>query len=747
MSLQPTSEKLRSSISEAETTLGYETDRLKRYVEDRVSRTCFRVLIYASGCLLVYFEIGLVLAMAAFALLVVADFFDVLILQLRVRPLVLEQRVASARKWAFFGGAVQGLGMASAPAFYFFSVPEPNVLYVIGCLGLSGVSAGLVLPQNRAVGLFRLGLYTIAPIILTLIQVFVFKADYIGVIDDPALTVLLAAMFIMFLTFSRSGLVHHRINSDLSRSREDLKLANAQMAAQQAEMRRLSQVAQKANDTVIITDKDRNIVWVNEAFTRSSGYTFEEAEGEQIAQLMTQGDPEILAKDDIDKAVANGQSFRGVLQSIHKNGTRFWSDVNLFPILDDQGDTEFFVTIERDVTEARQLAKEMAEARAQAEAGAKAKADFLANMSHEIRTPLGGVLGTADLLVETNLDEEQRRYVDVIRGSSLSLMTIVNDILDLSKLDSGRLELHPVTFSPEACFRETLDLLSPMARAKNLRLHLRLATDLPSAVKADDGRLRQVLTNILGNAIKFTETGSVSLSLSMTREGDLQFEVTDTGIGIDPDKIEQIFDHFMQAEASTTRRFGGTGLGLSISRHIVDVMGGHISVDSAVGKGSTFRVTVPVEVLEGFGFVATDGRHARVQEFGLKSGLSILIADDNRTNRFLLEKYLKDQPVEVQFAVDGRDALEKVATADFDLVFMDISMPNMGGVQATQEIRKLLKPQPTIVALTAHALEDERHLCVRAGMDDVLAKPIRKVEFLDWIAAFQRGAKQNERAI
>ncbi|MCP4817572.1 MAG: response regulator, partial [Shimia sp.] len=274
----------------------------------------------------------------------------------------------------------------------------------------------------------------------------------------------------------------------------------------------------------------------------------------------------------------------------------------------------------------------------------------------------------------------------------------------------------------------------------------RLATDLPSAVKADDGRLRQVLTNILGNAIKFTETGSVSLSLSMTREGDLQFEVTDTGIGIDPDKIEQIFDHFTQAEASTTRRFGGTGLGLSISRHIVDVMGGHISVDSAVGKGSTFRVTVPVEVLEGFGFVATDGRHARVQEFGLKSGLSILIADDNRTNRFLLEKYLKDQPVEVQFAVDGRDALEKVATADFDLVFMDISMPNMGGVQATQEIRKLLKPQPTIVALTAHALEDERHLCVHAGMDDVLAKPIRKVEFLDWIAAFQRGAKQHESA-
>lgn len=716
-----------------------EQERLQLYVDDRIRRFGVGILLYVGGCFVAYLAIGIWLSLAAFALLFFSDLLDLWSLKARVRPFAEEGCVQRAQKWALFGGFSQGVGFALAPSFYFFNVAEPNIIFVIGALGLGAVNSAMVLPQNRPVGMARLILYGIVPLVMVLIQKYVFGHWEPVVFNDPALTMLLGCMFYMMITFSKAGLVNHQINQALFQSREELRQANAHMASQQAEMRRLSQVAQRANDTIIITDKDRTIVWVNEAFTKNSGYSAEEAMGENIAQLMTHGDPEMLAENDIDIAAAAHEDFRGVLKSKRKDGSLFWSEANLFPILDKHGEVEFFVTIERDMTEARQLAQEMAEARAQAEAGARAKAEFLANMSHEIRTPLSGVMGTVDLLAETELTEEQTRYTDTIRGSSLSLMAIINDILDLSKLDAGRMEMNPVAFSPEACFRETLDLLAPMARAKNLSLKLHIGQDLPVAIKADDGRLRQVLTNILGNAIKFTERGSVTLEIRMGDKNTLCFDVVDTGIGIAEEKLGQIFEHFSQAETSTTRRFGGTGLGLTISRHIVEAMGGRISVASQLGKGSVFHVCVPVAAASAEELKVVNAATTRGGAVHLREGLSILIAEDNQTNRFLLGKYLKDQPVDVTFAKDGLEALELAAGRQFDLVFMDMSMPKMGGVDATREIRKLLKPQPMIVALTAHAFAEERAACLEAGMDDFLTKPIRKAEFLNWILAFQNG--------
>lgn len=744
MSSQISSDGAPRSVQDAIAATRREKERLDDYVKDRVKRTRVRMFLYVFGCVVAYSAIGLPLSLAAFALLVVSDLLDVFLLARYAHPLSLAGQVRKAQKIALIGGVAQGVGFAFAPALYFFTVENPDVIFVIGCLGLGAVNAAMVLPQNLAVGAARLTIHGITPGVMLLVERALSGTWELDTFTNPATVMLLGCMIYMLYTFSKAGVINHNINRALLRSREDLKLANAHMARQQAEMRRLSQVTQKANDTVIITDTERRIVWVNEAFERGTGYTSKEAIGRYVAELLTQNVPELLADDSIDRAVKEGVPFRGEVQSLRKDSSPFWVDVNLFPIRDEDGEIEFFVTIERDVTEARKIARERDEARALAEAGAKAKAEFLANMSHGIRTPLSGVMGMADLLAETELDDEQRRFADIIRGSSLSLMAIINDILDLSKLDAGRMEMHPVAFSPEACFRETVDLLTPMARAKDLTFDLIVSPDLPDRVWADDGRIRQVATNIIGNAIKFTETGGVSLRLFADSQGGMCFEVQDTGIGIAPDKLDRIFDHFTQAEESTTRRFGGSGLGLSISSYIVDAMGGEISVISELGVGSTFGVRVPVEMVERtteapLPMIQTSENEGQIR---LDSGLSILIVEDNKTNRFLLSKYLKDQPVKVEYAVDGVDGLEKAANGGFDLVFMDMSMPRMGGIEATQEMRKLAMPQPRIVALTVHAFDDEKQACLQAGMDDFLTKPIRKTEFLAWIAAFQ-AAKAN----
>ncbi|KPA20745.1 Autoinducer 2 sensor kinase/phosphatase LuxQ [Shimia sp. SK013] len=736
---QNTSDGAPRSIQDAIAATRRDKEQLDIYVTDRVKRTRVRMLLYVFGCVVAYGSIGFQLSLAAFALLVSSDLLDVFLLRRYASPLSLAGQVRKAQKIALIGGIAQGVGFAFAPAFYFFTIENPDIVFVVGCIGLGAVNAAMVLPQNLTVGATRLTIHGATPAVMLLVERILSGTWELDTLANPATVMLLGCMIYMLYTFSKAGMVNHSVNRALFRSREDLKLANARMARQQAEMGRLSQVTQKANDTVIITNTDREIVWVNEAFERSTGYTSKEAIGQNVAALLTQSKPELLADDSIDRAVKQGTLFRGEVQSLRKDGSQFWVDVNLFPIRDEDGAIEFIVTIERDVTEARKIARERDEARALAEAGAKAKAEFLANMSHEIRTPLSGVMGMADLLAETELDDEQRRFADTIRGSSMSLMAIINDILDLSKLDAGRMELHAVAFSPEACFRETVDLLTPMARAKDLTLDLSISPDLPGRVWGDDGRIRQVATNIIGNAIKFTETGGVSLRLFADADGCMCFDVRDSGIGIAQDKLDRIFDHFTQAEASTTRRFGGSGLGLSISRHIVQAMGGEVVVTSELGMGSTFSVRVPVEAIE----QTADELALQAQpveregQITLDSGLSILIVEDNKTNRFLLSRYLKDQPVEVEYAVDGLDGLEKATRGGFDLVFMDMSMPRMGGIEATQEIRKLTMVQPRIVALTAHAFDDERQACLQAGMDDFLTKPIRKSEFLSWIATFQ----------
>ncbi|MDA5558147.1 hybrid sensor histidine kinase/response regulator [Shimia sp. MMG029] len=714
---------------------------LCEYVSDRVTQLRTRLFLYTFGCIVSAFAVTPTLAAIGFTLVVTGDLIDCFVLHRFACRWAKSGRLKKAQRLAGVTGSMQALTLVGGVALYFFGIgQDADVLFVFGALGIGAVNAAIALPKKPSVAIPRLFIYGCAPFVFIAIQAHQTGEIAPFLVGDAAGLILALCIGYVFVAFTMSGLDNFRIREDLEAQRSETQAVAARLETQQTELRRLSLVARNANDSVIFTDKQRRILWVNHAFVRVTGYSFAEAIGQHIGELLARDDPDQPKEHPIEAAVARGEGFRGDFENIRKDGRPIWVDVNLFPIHDDTGEVEFFISIERDVTDARKLAEDMLQAREAAEQGARAKAEFLANMSHEIRTPLTGVVGMADLLAETELDPEQQRYTETIRGSSMSLMAIINDILDLSKLDAGRMELHPVTFSPHACIKETLDLLSPSADDKGLSITLDVSEATPDYVKADDGRIRQILTNILGNAIKFTDVGGVDVTLCHedTEDGQrLVWVIRDTGIGIPKEQQDQIFDHFTQAEAATTRKFGGTGLGLSITRHILDVMGGCISVQSDPGQGATFRIEIPYADAEASELAKLATASADAPE-AIAPGLRVLVAEDNQTNRYLLKKFLKDQPIELAFAHDGLEAVEAVEGFAPDLIFMDMSMPRMNGVDATRAIRKMAIAQPTIVALTAHAFDGEMQACLDAGMDDFLTKPLRKATLLNWISNHQQ---------
>jgi signal transduction histidine kinase/ActR/RegA family two-component response regulator len=382
------------------------------------------------------------------------------------------------------------------------------------------------------------------------------------------------------------------------------------------------------------------------------------------------------------------------------------------------------VSVTRDITAAERA---LARAKAAAEAANESKSQFLAAMSHEIRTPLNGVLGMNGLLLNTQLTPEQRRFAELIRSSGQTLLTVINDILDLAKIEAGRMELEIVEFDPAATLDEVVSLLAVRAQAKGLTMTLRMPPDLPGALSGDPSRLRQVLFNLIGNALKFTEHGSVDVDVAHKPLSDDRIElaiaVRDTGIGIAPDAMTKLFDRFMQADATTARRYGGTGLGLAISREIVELMGGRIEVDSAVGVGSTFRVVVPMARGDATRLAAAESTLHAAAEMG---GLRILVAEDNGVNQILIKAILEQMGHFSDVVGNGIEAVRQVQSAKYDLVLMDIQMPEMDGEAATRAIRSLPNGLASIpiIAMTANAMVEHREAYLASGMDDYVSKPI-----------------------
>ncbi len=383
-----------------------------------------------------------------------------------------------------------------------------------------------------------------------------------------------------------------------------------------------------------------------------------------------------------------------------------------------------------DVTDRRTAAEDLQRAKEAAEAANRAKSTFLATMTHEIRTPMNGVLGFTELLYETPLDDQQREYLGVIERSGKSLLRIIDDVLDYAKIEAGRMDLELIPFAPRDAVADVVRLLQPKAKEKGLTLEAEIADDVPAQLLGDPNRLGQVLLNLAGNAVKFTGSGGVRVSLQLLGEDRLRIEVADTGIGITDDQRPLLFRDFSQADSSTSRRYGGTGLGLVISRRLVELMGGRIGVDSESGQGSTFWIELPLRLPASperapAAGGATGGGGAR----RTTPRFRVLLAEDNPVNQHLASRFLGSLDCEVEVAANGREAVERAARGDFALILMDCLMPEMDGYTAAREIRlreKAAGRHVPIVAVTANAMASDRQACFEAGMDDYLSKPFRK---------------------
>jgi signal transduction histidine kinase/DNA-binding NarL/FixJ family response regulator len=387
------------------------------------------------------------------------------------------------------------------------------------------------------------------------------------------------------------------------------------------------------------------------------------------------------------------------------------------------------------------LSREVEIKRQEAERATQAKSDFLATMSHEIRTPLNAIIGMADVLSATQLSSEQQKCVDVFQRNGVGLLNLINDILDLSKVESGRVELEVTEMDVREVIARAMEVVEARATAKGLSLRQEIAPDVPVYLIGDPNRLRQIIINLLGNSIKFTDRGGLEVRVCLdpedNRSGRLRFSINDTGIGIPADKLDLIFESFSQADSSTTRKYGGTGLGLAISKQLVELMGGRIWVESEVGVGSNFIFTA------GFGVQAdqTDRQALPVVQAPVEdlesqlAGLRILLADDSDDNRYLILSYLKRAQVSIHVAENGEEAARLFREGNYDVVLMDVEMPVMDGYQATAEIRRFEKEKATgpvpVLALTAHAFAEMEKRGMAAGFTALLTKPIRKVTLLE----------------
>src|SRR5256714_586085 len=482
-------------------------------------------------------------------------------------------------------------------------------------------------------------------------------------------------------------------------------------------------------DAIMTTDPSGIITDVNKQMEALTGCTRDELIGAPFKGYFT--DPD-RAEAGIKLVLSQKKVTDYELTARARDGKKTVVSYNATTFYDRDRTLQGVFAAARDVTERKRVELELQQAKAVAESASRTKSDFLASMSHEIRTPMNAIIGIADLLAKTPLSPEQNKYVQIFRRAGDNLLHLIDDILDLSKVETSQIELERAGFSLNDLLEKVTEMVAIRADEKGLALVCEIAPKVPTDLIGDPTRLRQVLLNLLGNAIKFTESGEGALRgtprAAFTLPRALQFMVSDTGIGIAGEKLGAVFERFTQADSSTTRRYGGSGLGLTISKRLVELMGGRIWVESEVGKGRVFSFNVPLEIWQG-----ADRRMAVPIGAGPElplPALRILLVEDSPDNRTITVAYMKDTPYRVDIAENGAIALEKFIAGHYDLVLMDRQMPVMDGLTATRAIREWEqahhRPLTPIVALTAAALKGDQEQCLAAGCTAYLSKPIKQ---------------------
>jgi len=555
--------------------------------------------------------------------------------------------------------------------------------------------------------------------------------------------------------------------NDLRVTAKILKTVFAEADVFRTEAANFELVSNATDHSVILTDAEGHLIWTNPGFTRMTGYEFEEVAGRKPGHFLRapEADPAISAT--INRGIKDKTGFDAEVLNVTKDGTRFWANLEVRPSFDEHGDLQYFIGIELDITEKKrtkatleanrkelqqriidlQTAKaeleaerekldafttELSSAKDAAEQANRAKSEFLATVSHELRTPMNGVLGMSELLVNSNLDAEQLNFASSIHESGKSLLVLLNDILDLSRLEANGLELDLVPIRPADTVNTVVDIMRANALDKKLDFFVEMDPTTPAVVIGDPTRMRQIMFNLISNAIKFTDTGYVKVFVAPDPDSGPNFikcEVSDTGIGISEEGQAKLFQRFSQADSSISRTYGGTGLGLAICHELTALMGGTIKVRSTLGEGSTFTATVP--------FLIPENQTADQTEPGPEQPFApsttdpqnkwrILVAEDQHINAKLMTAIMGRLGHQITIAPNGVEVIKELRKDKYDLILMDIQMPEMDGILATKVIRssdELWKDIP-IIALTAHAMAGTRDIYLQAGMNGFVSKPI-----------------------
>lgn len=505
----------------------------------------------------------------------------------------------------------------------------------------------------------------------------------------------------------------------------------------EAELKMLSLVASNTTSGVVINNAAGEIEWVNTAFEKITGFDINDVRRQHLGDVL-QGeltDISIIQKGrELSK---NKQSFEVDLLGYRKDGQPMWLTVINSVILNTNGEVDKYIEVVIDISSKKKVELELIAAKEEALALSRAKDMFISVMSHEIRTPLNAVIGMSHLLLDGPKLESQKENLEVLKFSSDNLLTLINDVLDFTKIETGNVELEQSEMRLRDMIEHITASLQYKTKEKNIYLQAQIDPGLPDVMMGDSTRLSQILLNIASNAVKFTTEGGVKIGLDVinqTRKNvRIRFSVADTGIGIPGDKLNTIFESFKQADISTTRKFGGTGLGLAISKRLIELHDSYINVDSVPGKGSTFWFTIT--------FNKTENKKSNNSNVEAALNISVLVVDDNQINRLLINKILTKWGAQIDFAENGVQAVSKVETKKYDVVLMDIHMPEMGGLEATQIIRN--KPEPyfknlPIIALTASMLTSQMGDIGNAGMNDYILKPFEPKILFEKLSKYQK---------
>jgi PAS domain S-box-containing protein len=630
-----------------------------------------------------------------------------------------------------FSVLVSGLGWGIGIAIMGHQLPLENLLLVLVVFAglIAGGSATLIADPRS----------------FTWLEITLLVPLVIGVLTNgTSILHLLAIFLILFFGATMAAInkrSHRRAVSHLERAHE-LGTIRAQLTLR-------STALESAANAIVLTDQDGTIEWVNPAFTSLTGYTFEEILGEN-PRLLKSGIQNQAMYDELWRTISGGDVWKGELINRHKNGRLYTEEMTITPVLSTAGTVTHFIAIKEDISDRKAAEEELLLAHDAAKAASRAKGAFLANMSHEIRTPLNGILGMTELILDTELTSDQRESLEIIQESSNALLRVINDILDYSKIEAGQFTIEKIPFDLHLTLESTIRPFVVKAFQQNVEVVLDLSPDLTRNVTGDPGRLRQVLNNLIGNAVKFTHEGEILLTAGVEDAADDQVLVTisvkDTGIGIPPEKMEQIFEKFTQADTSTTREYGGTGLGLAISQSIVKLMGGELQVESEAGKGSDFSFTIPLKIAEQIeGTEETD--EAPDRSISLKDVRGIVI-DDNSTNRRIVREILKAEQIVSDEAADAESGLEMIRKAASDgipyqLAVIDVHMPGMDGFELASQIGDDPELKDlSLMMLTSGSQKGDGERCRQLGISAYLPKPVSRPDFLQATISLLTGSSR-----